>query len=83
MTSTFHTVINFDIKELLERAKRIEAMGEIMRKIDDFEFPRSAKVKPSFIPKELPTDDEIEKTVATAWNDVKKLFLDSLSMLGF
>lgn len=81
MTSTFHTVINFDIKELLERAKRIEAIAEITRKVDDFEFARKQKLKPSFVPTKLLSDEEIEIVVKSAWDDVKKLFSESLSML--
>lgn len=66
MTSTFHTVINFDIKELLERAKRIEAIAEITRKVDDFEFARKQKLKPSFVPTKLLSDEEIEIVVKSA-----------------
>lgn len=75
MGSTFNTVVNFGIKAVLERAKRIQSATEIMKKVDEFEFARNGREKNSFVPTELLTNDEIEEVVATGWNDVKELFL--------
>lgn len=75
MTSTFNTVVNFDIKEVLERAKRIQTATSIMKRVDEYEFARNGKEKNSFVPTKLLTDDEIIEVVTTGWNDVKTLFI--------
>lgn len=81
MSTTFNTVVNVDIKEALERAKRIQKTLTIMKTVDEFEFARNAKTKKSFIPTELPTNDQIADIINNGWEDVKKLFEEELGNL--
>lgn len=74
MSSTFYTVVNFDVKEVLERAKRIQATARIMKNVQDFEFARNERKKKSFVPDVLLNDDEINEVVTTGWIDVKGMF---------
>lgn len=78
MSTAFNTVVNVDVKEALERAKRMQATLEIMKTVEDFEFARNVRPKKSFIPTELPSNDQIVEIIRSGWEDVKKLFEEDL-----
>lgn len=75
MTTTFNTTVNFDIKEVLEKAKRTQAASAIMLSNPNFEFARQDHKTDMFVPQDLPDDIAINGKVMSAFNDVKKGFL--------
>lgn len=73
MSTTRSTVVDFDIKELLQKAKRLSALKEISSSSKDFVFEQKRK-KETFIPITLCRDEEINKIVEKGFVDAKKEF---------
>lgn len=72
MTSTESTVVNFNIQDLLSRAKRAYTLGKIMSSTANFEFHKK-KAKP-FVFDSLPPDSQINVIARTAFMDCVELF---------
>lgn len=67
-----NTVVNFDCKEVLDKAKRVQTASQICSSTDGFNFVhREKKIQP-FIPVKLPEDSEINQIVLKAWHKVKE-----------
>lgn len=78
MTTTFFTAINFDMKELLQKIKRLFFMEKIATSDINFNFARQNKKSSTFIPKNLPTNDEINQIVRGAWDEAQIVFRTKL-----
>lgn len=73
MSTTRSTVVDFDIKELLQKAKRLSALKEISTSSNDFVFAQK-RDKEIFIPKTLCGDDEIDKIIQQGFADARTEF---------
>lgn len=58
--TTFHTTVNFNVLELLHKARRVAAVIQFEDLIDPkfFKFEKKQKAEP-FVPKMLPTDEKL------------------------
>jgi hypothetical protein len=64
MTSTFSTVINFTVYDLLHRAKRSQAISEIMNELGEtYVFPRDEVTPRHMVPDSLPDNAYIKNLV--------------------
>ncbi|KAG5900725.1 hypothetical protein JTB14_038243 [Gonioctena quinquepunctata] len=74
MTSTFSTVKNFSIKDILDEIYRISTLNWLMHDLnDDFSFPRENRkcnINVNFTKLNDITDELIEETVTKALSDV-------------
>lgn len=67
MTSTFSTIVNFNLQEVLWRVKRSQALNEIINKLKgEYHFARINKDKQHLFISKLPTNEEIVSTVNQA-----------------
>lgn len=73
MTSMFYTSINFDIMEIMQKVKRVLTLNAIATSKIDFNFARQNKTTKTFVPKELPTNAEIDKIVFEGWKEAQKV----------
>lgn len=76
MTSTFSTIINYTMFDLLHKAKRSLAISTIMNEIDDYAFfPRKEKKTEQNISTVLPDEVEVFKIISTALAEARDDFL--------
>ncbi|KAB0792791.1 hypothetical protein PPYR_14750 [Photinus pyralis] len=74
MTSTFSTIVNFNILEVMGRIHRLQLLNNITKELEPtYKFPREAHKKmghDEIISLKFPSDQEIEQTVMQAKEDV-------------
>lgn len=76
MTSTFSTIINYTLFDLLHKAKRSLAISTIMNDIESYaKFPRKEIKKVHNIPTKLPDDTEVLKIINEALDEARDDFL--------
>lgn len=86
LTSTYSTLVNFSMLELLHKINRVNFQSEIVSQLhDDFEFPREQKreinsniAQDNLKHMNLPTDQEMLKTIKLAFEEA----FDVTKMLG-
>lgn len=79
MTSTYSTIINYSMFEILHRAKRSLGVSTIMNEIDEYaQFPRKESKKVQHIPTSLPSEEEVFEVITLALNDAR----DDILSLG-
>lgn len=70
MTSTFSTVINFTVYDLLHRAKRSQAITEIMNELgEQYLFPRKEIKSQHLIPNNLPDNNCVSTVIFVAMQE--------------
>jgi hypothetical protein len=79
MTSTFSTVVNFTVFDLLQRSKRSQAITELINELGEiYVFPRDEITSDHFIPDSLPDDNTISNIVLLA----KQEAIEDLESIG-
>ncbi|KAJ3643590.1 hypothetical protein Zmor_026291 [Zophobas morio] len=78
MTSTFSTIVNFSIKDMLHRSDRLQTINNIKNDLDKkFIFPREIRKKSSIMKRDFVKNDDlgnisdkdIQSTVESALRD--------------
>lgn len=79
MTSTFSTIINFTVFDLLNRAKRSQAITEMINELGEtYIFPKRELSSTHLVPKSLPDNEIISKIIFESMQEA----IDDLESLG-
>lgn len=82
MTTTKSTVINFDILELCQKAKRMRLLDTIASNTENFTFKKKQQ-KEFFIPDKLLTDDEVNNVLTRAFAEAGELLSKFSKFLSY